>query len=76
MEAPGFRSATDLVADLQDGSISSRELLEYYLQRNVTHGPSLNAVVTIQPDRACAEADAADEAARRGSHGGPSMACQ
>ena len=66
MEAPGFRSATDLVADLQDGSISSRELLEYYLQRNATHGPSLNAVVTIQPDRARAEADAADEAARRG----------
>ncbi len=59
-------SATELVAGLQDGSISSRELLERYLQRIATYGPSLNAVVTVQSDRARAEADAADDAARRG----------
>ena len=41
-------SATELVAGLQDGSISSRELLERYLQRIATYGPSLNAVVTVQ----------------------------
>ena len=59
-------SATHLVAGLRDGSISSRELLECYLRRNAIHGSSLNAVVTIQADRARDEADAADEAARRG----------
>ena len=62
----GFMSAVELTQSLRNGHISSRELFEHYLSRIETHNPALNAVVTLDSERARAEADAADAALSRG----------
>lgn len=62
----GFMSAVKLTQSLRDGDISSRELFEHYLSRIETHNPALNAVVTLDSERARAEANAADAALSRG----------
>ncbi len=64
-------SAVKLTQSLRNGHISSRELCEHYLSRIVTHNPALNAVVTLDSERARAEADAADAALSRGEALGP-----
>jgi amidase len=56
-------SATHLAAALRRRELGSRELLDSYLERI---DPALNAVVTLDVERARAEAGAADEAAARG----------
>lgn len=61
-----FATATDLVAALRRRELGSRELLDAYLDRIDRHGPTVNAVVTLDVERATAEAGAADEAAARG----------
>ena len=48
----GFMSAVKLTQSLRDGDISSRELFEHYLSRIETHNPALNAVVTLDSERA------------------------
>src|SRR5438105_4444162 len=63
-----FRSATDLAAAIRRKDISSSELLECYLDRIERLNPGLNAVVTLDPDRARREAREAD---RRTAHGDP-----
>lgn len=67
----GFMSAVKLTQSLRNGHISSRELFEHYLSRIETHNPALNAVVTLDSERARAEADAADAALSRGEALGP-----
>ena len=55
-------TATEQLAALAAGELSSAELVELYLSRISTHNGSLNAIVTVDPDfarRAAAEADAA-----------------
>ena len=64
-------SATHLAAALRHKQISSRELLDVYLDRIDRLNPSINAVVTLDADRAHAAADAADEATARGDAIGP-----
>jgi len=59
-------TTTELVAALRERRVSSRELLDGYLERIATHNPALNAVVTLDPDGARAAADAADRATARG----------
>jgi amidase len=59
-------SASTLLAALRDRQVSSRELLEAYLHRIAVRNPALNAVVTLDVDRARAAADAADVATARG----------
>ena len=59
-------SASELVRALRRREISSRELLEHYLERIEQLNPSLNAVVTLDVDAACAAAAAADQATARG----------
>ena len=59
-------SASTLVAALRDRQVSSRELLDAYLHRIEVRNPALNAVVTLDVDRARAAADAADRATARG----------
>jgi len=66
-----FRSATDLTAAIQAREVSSRELLEHYLQRVERLNPKLNAVVTLAVDAARERAAAADQALARGETWGP-----
>jgi len=66
-----FRSALELADSLRRGELSSRELLEHYLARIEGVGSGLNAVVTLDAERALARADAADAARARGESWGP-----
>jgi amidase len=65
-----FNSATSQLKALRSGEITSRELLEVYLQRVEVHNATLNAIVTLDADRAREEADAADAARARGEDRG------
>jgi amidase len=66
-----FRSARQLAAALRAKEIGSRELLEHYLRRIEQFNPQLNAVVTLDSERARVRADAADAALVRGETWGP-----
>jgi amidase len=66
-----FVDATTLAAALARREISSREALETYLARIERHNSALNAVVTLDAERALAEADAADAELARGESRGP-----
>jgi amidase len=66
------RSATELAAAIRAKEVSSRELLDGYLDRVERLNPALNAVVTLDVERARAAADAADASAPSGPlHGLP-----
>lgn len=67
----GYRSATDLVTAVKAKEVASRELLDHLLDRVATHNPGLNAVITLDAERARRRAAAADEAAARGEDLGP-----
>jgi amidase len=67
----GLEPASTLVTRLRRRELSSRELVDVYLDRIDRHNPVLNAVVTLDAERARAEAAAADEAAARGEDLGP-----
>jgi amidase len=58
----GLAPAETLTAAIRDRTISSRELLELYLRRLERINPQLNAVVTLDADRAMEAAQAADAA--------------
>ncbi|WP_411088669.1 amidase [Streptomyces sp. 061-3] len=66
-----FQSAVEQSRALAAGEISSRELVELYLERIATHNPVLNAVVTLDPERARREAAEADAARAAGQDLGP-----
>jgi amidase len=63
--------ATALVAALAAGEVSSRELLEAYLERVDRLDGAINAVVVRDDDRARRAADRADAARARGETLGP-----
>src|SRR4029077_5232217 len=63
-------SATALVAALRQREIGARELLERYLHRVARLNPALNAVVTLDAERARAAAERADGDLGRGTPGG------
>lgn len=70
-EGIATRSATELAAGIRAKEWSSRELLDLYLDRiNRLDGP-VNAVVTLDADRARVAANAADAALARGDAVGP-----
>lgn len=56
---------------IQTGKFSSRELLELLVERESTINKELNAIVTLDLDRARSAADAADAALSRGQSFGP-----
>ena len=68
---PTFASARELAARIARLQLSSRELLEHYLARVARLNAPLNAVVTLDLERARARADAADAARARGESWGP-----
>src|SRR5690242_16866778 len=65
-----FASATAMLAALQAGETTSRELLEACLDQIDRHA-WINAVVTVDGDRARAEALTADRALAEGRRFGP-----
>jgi amidase len=60
-----------LAAAIASKELGSRELLDFFLGRIERHNPALNAVVTLDAERARAEAGAADEAVAHGHALGP-----
>lgn len=64
-------SAVRLAHLVEERAVSSRELLRLYLDRVERLNPALNAVVTLEAERAEAEAFAADQATARGESTGP-----
>lgn len=60
MSIDPFAPATELAAQLRAGAFSARELLEACLRRVELHNPGINAVVTLDVERARARADAID----------------
>ena len=70
MEALAHAGACELLAALRGGEVSSRELLDLYLGRIEAADPALNAVVTLDAERARQLAGEADEALARGEPAG------
>jgi amidase len=60
-------SATELAAAIRRKQVSSRELLELFIDRIDRLGGTINAVVTLDVERARASADAADAATAAGT---------
>ena len=65
----GIARQAELIAS---GEVSSRELVELYLERIARFNPALNAFRVVFAERALLEADQAD--ARRGAGGSPASA--
>ncbi|MCS5689632.1 MAG: amidase family protein, partial [Acidimicrobiales bacterium] len=57
----GVRSACELLGMLKSREISSVELLEYFVERNDALHPKINAIVTLDIERAVASAKASDQ---------------
>ncbi len=70
MEGLALRPASELVVALRNREVSSRELLDVYLERIERLNGDLTAVVTIDAERARQQADAADRATMRGEADG------
>lgn len=66
-----FASAASLAAAVRERHVRSRDLLEMYLARVEELNPEINAVVDLQPEKARAQADAADAAIARDERAGP-----
>jgi amidase len=67
----GLRPAHLLAEAIRSREFACRELLDHFLARVDRLNPSLNAVVTVDPDGARRAADAADAALARGEVHGP-----
>jgi amidase len=66
-----FSSTTQLAAAIRARRVSASEVLAAHLARIDAHNPALNAVVTMDAERARQRARAADEALARGEVWGP-----
>ncbi|HIO04358.1 MAG TPA: amidase, partial [Gammaproteobacteria bacterium] len=66
-----FKNAHELVDLIKKKELSSVELLETLLKRVEQVNPDLNAVVTLDADRAMDKAKKADEALSKGEDLGP-----
>jgi len=70
MSEIAFESATALTAAIRSRQVGCRELLEHYLERIEQLNPKINALVTLDVERARRRADAADAALARGQSWG------
>jgi len=59
-------SASELIKKMQNGEVSSRALLEHFIQRLDARNGEINAVVATNLEQARRQADAADEMRGRG----------
>src|SRR5207245_8006252 len=66
-----FSSTTQLAAAIRTGHVSATEVLEAHLAQINTYNPALNAIVTMDAERAYERAREADEALARGELWGP-----
>jgi amidase len=66
-----YESPFTLAEAIKAQTLSSIEVLEFFLDRVATHNLALNAVVALDVDRAKARAAAADTAAKNGEDWGP-----
>ena len=67
---PTSATTTELTLALREKQVSSREVLDALLAHVEQRNPALNAIVTLDVDRARAAATAADEATARGAAAG------
>jgi amidase len=66
-----FASARQVAAAIRAGHVSATEVLEAYLAQIASHNPALNAIITMDAERARERAREADEALARGELWGP-----
>lgn len=66
-----FRSASSLARLIRSRQLSARELVALYLDRIARLNAPINAIVTLDEERATARATQADEATARGDSWGP-----
>src|SRR6266702_2042955 len=66
-----FSSTTQLAAAIRAGGVSATEVLEAHLAQIATRNPALNAIVTMDAERAHERAREADAALARGEVWGP-----
>lgn len=66
-----FFSAVQLATAIRTGRVSASEVLEEHLEQIATYNPTLNAVITLDVERAQKRAREADEAQARGEIWGP-----
>ncbi len=66
-----YRSVRELAVLVRTGELSAAELLELHLERIAAVNPKVNAIVTLDVERARREAAAADRALHRGADVGP-----
>lgn len=71
MSELAYTTAIELAKKIRQRDISSREALDYLLERIAKLDKPINSVVTLDVERARAEADAADAALARGEVRGP-----
>ncbi|MEW6300674.1 MAG: amidase [Thermodesulfobacteriota bacterium] len=71
MSELAYSTAVDIAKRIRRREVSSREVLDYFLERVDRLDKRINSVVTIDAERARAEADAADAALARGEVRGP-----
>ncbi len=70
-EDVAFAPVTHLAHWIATGALTSRRLTELYLRRIEALDPSLFCFAAVTPERALAQADAADRALAAGTHYGP-----
>src|SRR2546430_7573102 len=66
-----FSSTTQLATAIRAGHVSATEVLQAHLAQIATHNPTLNAIITMDAERARERAREADEALARGELWGP-----
>ncbi|MBV8452989.1 MAG: amidase, partial [Deltaproteobacteria bacterium] len=66
-----FATAQELAASIRERRISATEVMEAHLAQIAQHNPALNAIVTIDAERALSRAKEADTVLARGEVWGP-----
>src|SRR6059058_2464048 len=66
-----FSSTTELAGVIRAGHLSAREVLNAHLTQIASHNSALNAVITLDVERASERAREADDALTRGELWGP-----